>query len=133
MASLERAFMKGLVLKTLVLGILASIVALVSTEMHFAQSVLVGTIVSTINLRFVQWISEKLVDSAKRGNVNPGLWGFLLVVKMTILFFVIWLLVVEFGFDAIGFIIGFSSFLPAIGWQAWALRDDESLPPEDKA
>lgn len=133
MANLERAFIKGLVLKTLVLGIAASLAALGLAEMHLAQSVLIGTVVSVLNLRFVQWISQKLVDSAKEGSVHPGLWAALLVLKMTLLFFVIWLIVVEFGFDAIGFVIGFSSFLPAIGWQAWAMRDDESQTPEDKA
>lgn len=134
MASLERAFIEGLVLKTAVLGILAALGALWLADVHFAQSVLVGAAVSAINLRFVQWVSKKLIDDSKEGSVNPGVWGGLLVLKMTVLFGVIWLLVVELGFDAIGFIIGFSSFLPAIGWQAWALRDEESSQtPDDKA
>lgn len=134
MASLERAFIEGLVLKTAVLGIIAAFITFWFADFHLAQSVLVGAAVSAINLRFVQWISKKLIDGAKEGQAAPALWGVLLVLKMTVLFGVIWLLVVEFGYDAIGFIIGFSSFLPAIGWQAWALRDeDSSQTPDDKA
>jgi len=133
MANLERAFIERLVLKTFILGLFASVAAALLTDLHFAQSVLVGALISAINLRFVQWISKKLIEGATEGSTSPVLWSFLLVAKMTILFGVIWLLVVEFGFDAVGFVLGFSSFLPAIGWQAWAIRDHESQTPDDKA
>ena len=133
MTSLEQDFVRGLVKKTLILGLLSTAAAFAFSGTTFGLSVLAGSFVTVVNLRSVQWITGKLVDGAKNGNINPAPWTALLVIKMSALFGVIWLLLTQLDLDAIGLIIGFSSFLPAIGWQAWTSRDDidSSQPPED--
>lgn len=126
MATVERSFLKGLIFKTLMLGLLGTVIAFFVYGGLFALSISTGTSVIALNLLFVQWITGKMIDGAREGNPNATAWTMLLVLKMTALFGIVWVLIAELGLDAIGFVIGFSTFLPAIVWQVVVTDDEDS-------
>jgi hypothetical protein len=132
MANLELRFIRGVMFKTLILGSLFSLASLLIST-WFALSTLVGVVVATANLRFVEWISNKLITVAKAGKTSPTPWSMLLIVKLFAIFALIWVLLAYFKLDAAGFSVGFSSFLPAIVWQAILAKDDDSSEPDNKA
>lgn len=118
MAQLEVRFIHGVVWKTLILGVVAVVVSGLWLGSAMAVSVLSGTVVAALNLRFVAWLSQKMIGRAKKGNTNSTAWAMLLLVKMFVLFGLIFVLIALLDVDAIGFVTGFSLFLPAIAWQA---------------
>lgn len=129
MANVELRFIRGVLVKTTILGgLLVAFSLLVSG--WFTLSAAVGVAVALSNLAFVQWISSKLVRAAKAGNTNSTPWWALLVLKLFGIFVLIWLLLAWLKLDAVGFVAGFSCFLPAIVLQAVLTRDDDSSEPE---
>ena len=133
MTSFEFRFIDGLSKKTLILGgILAGVLG-VLVGPWMALSTAIGAATAFSNLYFIRWVSHKMVERAKAGNTSVSPWSAIIVLKMLILFGLVWYLIARLGIDAPGFVAGFSAFLPAIGWQVWASRDDETLiPPDDE-
>lgn len=130
MANLELRFIHGVMVKTLILGSLFSVTSLLIST-WFALSTLVGVVVAAVNLRFVEWISTKLIKVAKAGKTSPAPWSMLLIAKLFAIFGLIWVLLAYLKLDAAGFSAGFSSFLPAIVWQAILAKDDDSSEPDN--
>ncbi|MEZ4461410.1 MAG: hypothetical protein R3E66_17175 [bacterium] len=112
-------------LKTAILGGLMTMVGLVVGSVWFGMSVAVGTVITLSNLRVVEWVSTKLLRAAKQGNTSSAPWTILLVLKLFAIFALIWFLLARVFLDPVGFVAGFSCFLPAIVWQAVLARDGE--------
>lgn len=112
-------------LKTAILGGLGSAVGGVLGSVWFGLSVFVGVAVTLTNLRVVEWISTKLLSAARQGQTSSAPWTIILVLKLFAIFALVWFLLARVMLDAIGFVAGFSSFLPAIVWQAILTRDGD--------
>ncbi len=129
MANLELDVIRAVIRKTLMLGLVALAGTWWFAGASIALAVAVGVVVASLNLAFVAWLSRKVIGDGK-GMVGKGGWMALSVVKMTILFGLVWFLIARLGLDAIGFVIGFSCFLPAIVWQALVSFDVDTSDPD---
>ena len=118
MATLENKFVDGLFWKTLLLGVVAILASGFGVSWAFGGAVALGVLVSGFNLRVVGWVSRKMAEAALAGDKGVTKWTFLLVVKLLVLFVLTYLIVIVLGADAVGFVVGYSSFLPAMVWQA---------------
>jgi hypothetical protein len=118
MASLENKFVQGLFWKTLILGLVAILVCGLWVSWAFGGAVALGVLVSGFNLRVVGWVSRKMAEAAMAGDKGVTKWTLLLVIKLLLLFVLTYLIVIVLGADAVGFVVGYSTFLPAIFWQA---------------
>jgi hypothetical protein len=133
MASLENKFVDGLFWKTLILGIAVVLGTGVWVSWPFGGAVALGVLVSGLNLRVVGWVSRKMAETAMTGDKGVTKWTLLLVVKLLLLFVVTYLIVIVLGADAVGYVVGYSTFLPAIFWQAavWLREQDDEHDEED--
>lgn len=126
MASLENEFVTGLFWKTILLGVVAIVASAVLVSWAFGGAVAMGVLVSGFNLRVVGWVSRKMAEAALAGDEGVTKWTLLLVVKLLLLFVLTYLIVIVLGADAVGYVVGYSSFLPAIFWQAaMTLREQD--------
>lgn len=123
---LQPDFVYGVVRRSLVLGAIAALVTLYAVSAKFAAAVAIGTGLSAINLRFVALSIKKMFDNGREGSASATRWSILLSLKMLVLIAIIWLLITRWNVDAVGFVFGFSLFMPAIGWQLWASDPDGS-------
>lgn len=126
MVMLQPDFVYGVVRKSLVLGAISAIITLLAVSAKFALAVAIGTAVSAINLRFVALSIKKMFEHGREGSASATSWSILLSLKMLILIAIIWVLISRWNVDAVGFVFGFSLFMPAIGWQMWASDSDGS-------
>lgn len=135
MATLEPHFVDGLIVKTLIIGVVASALGWWFGSLFFGGSILLGVLVSVFNLRALVWIGNGMVRSATAGNTSASLWSILLVIKLLLLFVITFVCIQLVGADAVGYTIGYSTFLLALLWQAGAhtLRqgDDDGLQDGD--
>ncbi|MGM0556613.1 MAG: hypothetical protein ACQEVA_09580 [Myxococcota bacterium] len=129
MASLENQFVMGLFWKTLLLGCVAILASGFLVSWPFGGAVAMGVLVSGLNLRVVGWVSRKMAEAALEGDKGVTKWTLLLVVKLLFLFVLTYLAVIVLGADAVGYVIGYSTFLPAIFWQSAVYI--RNLPEED--
>ncbi len=118
MASLENKFVTGLFWRTILLGVVAILASGWLVSWAFGGAVALGVLVSGFNLRVVGWVSRKMTEAALEGDEGVTKWTLLLVVKLLFLFVLTYLVVIVLGADAIGYVVGYSMFLPAIFWQA---------------
>ncbi len=126
MANFETSFIKGLILKSLVIGAVIAFVAQIWMGTWIAVSVAFGASVATLNLLTVSFVGKRILKAGEQGRTSGTVWALLLVLKMLVLFGAIFYLIVRLELDAIGFVAGFSVFLPAIAWQAAISYDDTS-------
>jgi len=133
MANREDGFIRGAMSNTAVVGCLASVVAFLVEGPWFGMSVTIGMVVAISNLWVVMWVSQKVIKSGLAGHTSSAPWSLLLVLKFFAIFGLIGLLLVVVKIDAIGFVTGFSSFLPALTWQAVIDRDDDSSDSGNRA
>jgi small-conductance mechanosensitive channel len=83
----------------------------------FASAVVIGSLVTAINLRTAAWAMKKMFESGRDGKPSAMGWSLLLAVKLVVLIAVVWVLLAYVNVNAVGFAIGLSLFMPAIGWQ----------------
>lgn len=135
MMNVENQFVDGLVRKTFALGLAAAAIAAVTMTWAMAGAIVLGAFISAFNLRAAGWIAQKMADSAKRGNTGTTRWVMVLVFKMILLFVLTFVAIVLVGANPIGYVIGYSVFLPAIGWEFAGyvdrLEEDEQNAEED--
>ncbi len=117
MAMLAPSFVYGVINKSLILGALVALVGFFSVSAGFAGAVLIGTLMTAVNMRTVAWAMSKMLEAGREGKTASAGWSLLLAVKMLLLIGSIWVLVAYVNVNAAGFAIGFSLFMPAIGWQ----------------
>jgi hypothetical protein len=117
MVMIEPEFVYGVVRKSLFLGMAVVLGTLLAVSENFAVAVAIGTVLSAINLRVMAWTIKKMLDAGRDGGTSAGAWGVLLTLKMLVLIGIIWWLIAHVNVNAVGFTVGFSLFMPAIGWQ----------------
>ena len=117
MVMLQPKFVYGVGRKSIALGFVAAIVGFMAVSASFALAVVIGTVVSTINVRIVAIGIDKMLRAAEEEDVSARAWSILLAFKMFALIALIWVLIARAGVDAVGFVFGFSLFMPAVGWQ----------------
>lgn len=126
MANLELQSVGQLVLKTLIVGGLVALGIGVFFGAWIGVSALAGALLVALNLKVVEWVTRQIIRAGEAGQKSGAIWSLLLVLKMLVLFGTIFYLIVRLELDAIGFIVGFSAFLPAIVWQVVISKDDSS-------
>ena len=126
MVMLQPDFMYGVVRRTLLLGVLAALIILFTVSVEVAEAVVVGTLVSATNLRVVTASIKKMFDRGREGKASATIWTLVLVAKMLLLVALIWVLITRVELNAVGFVFGFSIFLPAIFWQLLVSGPDDS-------
>lgn len=132
MTTLESRFVDALVWKTIILGVAFAVLGWMIFTAQFAAAILLGMLVSAFNLRVVAWVSRKMVRAAQNGQTNTSMWSAVLLVKLFLLFVLTYIFLAVVRADVIGYVIGYSSFLPAIGWQAiCALRSQDTSSRTD--
>jgi hypothetical protein len=117
MVMLEPEFLYGVVRKSLLLGFVAAAVTLFTVSAEFAGAVAIGTLVSAINLRIVAYSIKRMLEAGRDGGTSANAWSLLLAGKMLVLIAVVWCLIAYVNVNAVGFVFGFSLFMPAIGVQ----------------
>ncbi len=124
----EVRFVQGLFWKTLILGVVIAAVSAFVISVHFAGSLLMGALVSSLNMRVLALASRKMVEYAAKGSAGSTFWAIVLGIKLFVLMVLTYLFVIVFGSNVFGFVIGYSMFLIAIFWQsliyASTLQDD---------
>ena len=116
MVMLQTDFVYGVVRRTLLLGAISAFITFFAVSASFAMAVMIGTLVSSINLRVTAWSIKKMLDAARDGAAAAA-WSMIIVSKLFVLVGVIWVLIAQVEVDAVAFVFGFSLFMPAIGWQ----------------
>jgi hypothetical protein len=129
MANLELDVIRAVVRKTFIIGLVALSFSWWYAGATLGIAVVFGVVVAASNLLFVAWLSKKVIGDGA-GLVGKGGWMVLSVLKMSILFGLVWLLIARLELDAIGFVIGFSCFLPAMVWQALDSFDVDTSDPD---
>lgn len=126
MVMIQPDFIYGVVRKSLVLGVIAALVMLLLVSVEVAEAVVVGTLVSAANIRLVALSIKKMFDRARDGKASAVFWALLLTFKMLMLVVLIWVLFTYAKLNAVGFVFGFSLFMPAIFWQMLVTEPDDS-------
>jgi len=131
MVMLQPDFVYGVVRRSLALGAIAALISLFAASSEVAGAVVIGTLVSAINLRVVALSVKRMLEAGRDGNASSAFWTMVLAGKMFVLIAVVWVLIAYVEVDAVGFVFGFSLFMPAIGWQMLVSKPDESEEHSD--
>jgi|SRR5690554_2270783 len=114
----EVRFVQGLFWKTLIVGVVIAAVSAFVVSTHFAGSLLVGVLVSSLNMRVLALASRKMVEYAANGHAGSTFWAIVLGIKLLVMMVLTYVFVIVFSANVFGFVIGYSVFLIAIFWQA---------------
>jgi len=133
MANLENGFIRAAMGKTAIVGCVTAAAGFFVEGPWFGMSVTIGTVIAILNLWVVKWVAQKVIKSGLAGQTSSAPWSLLLVLKFFAIFGLIGVLLLVVKIDAIGFVAGFSSFLPALMWQAVIDRDDDSSDSGNRA
>ena len=107
-----RRFLAGVERLNLALVAVATIATtLAAGPGPFLWGVLAGGAIGALNFRALVWLASRLVRAARHSRATYAL---LFVVKLTLLFAVIWLVLASLPVDALGFLLGISTLLPAL-------------------
>jgi hypothetical protein len=119
-------FVRTLELANLALAVLAVVTVHVSTGPGpLLWGTLVGGAIGVANLRAMVSLGRRLLQS------EPGkrrVWGLLFASKLIVLCSLVWLVLAMLPIDSLGFLIGFSTLLPA-GLVATFIRSLERTTP----
>lgn len=91
---------------------------------------LVGGLIGVLNLRAMIFLGKRLLasQSGKR-----HVWGLLFTAKLVVLSSIVWLVLSTLPLDSIGFLIGFSTLLPASLVTTFIRALERSTPGSDPA
>lgn len=123
-------FVRTLELTNLALAVLAVVsVHVFAGAGPLLWGTLVGGAIGVANLRAMVFLGRRLLQS------EPGkrrVWGLLFASKLIVLCALVWLVLATLPIDSLGFIIGFSTLLPA-GLVATFIRTLERTTPDPTA
>lgn len=108
----------------LLAAIAVVVVHLVAGFGELFNGAIAGALIGILNLRAMVWLTRKLI-AAEPGSRTR--YGILFAVKLLVVGTVVWLVLSNLPVDSVGFVIGFSSLLPAALWVAF-LRSLEPAP-----
>ena len=111
---IDRRFVRGLVLKASILGVVATGLSAFFWSTSVALGIFAGCGVTVANFAMFSWTIGRLLEAAKRGE-STAVYGVLLAAKTVLLLAGVWWLLGTI--DPLGFALGFSVFLPAMIWQ----------------
>ncbi len=114
---IDPRFLNGMIAKTAILGLVASLLFGFFLDPTFGLGVFAGAAVTVINLRFFMFVVEKLLNPAKNEDKSQSFWSILLGTKMLFMIVTVWFLIGFVGLSALGLMFGFSLFLPSMVWQ----------------
>lgn len=129
----ELNFVEGLFWKTLLVGVVIAAISAVVLSTHFAGSVFVGVLVSSLNMRVLALAGRKMIEYASQGHAGSTFWAIVLGFKLLILMLLTYLFVIVLGANVFGFVIGYSVFLIAIFWQAIIYVTNLPEDPEEES
>lgn len=114
-----------------VLGGIAIIIAAFTVPQRPALGVALGVLLTCLNFAALRWLVFKWTASVKAGDDRGGNRIYLILPKMMGMMAAVALAVLFLPIDAIGFLIGYSIFLPSI--VIGAVLDTVSPGPADEA
>ena len=114
-----------------VLGGIAIIVAALVVPQRQALGVALGVVLTCLNFAALRWLVFKWTASVKAGDDRGGNRIYLILPKMMGMMAAVALVVLFLPIDAIGFLIGYSIFLPSI--VIGAVLDTVAPGPADEA
>ena len=114
-----------------VLGGIAIIVAALVVPQRQALGVALGVVLTCLNFAALRWLVFKWTASVKAGDDRGGNRIYLILPKMMGMMAAVALAVLFLPIDAIGFLIGYSIFLPSI--VIGAVLDTVAPGPADEA
>ena len=95
----------------LVLVVLAIVVAHLAAGLGpMMYGVAVGGLIGVLNLRAMVWLGRRILLGKQRGRAK---YAVLFALKLGVLCTVVWLALANLPIDSLGFLIGFSTLLPA--------------------
>jgi len=98
-------------LSNLALAVLAFVIThVVAGAGPFLWGVLVGGALGVLNLRSMVFIGRRILTSRQH---SRAMWGALFGLKLIILCTVVWLCLTYLPIHSLGFLVGFSTILPA--------------------
>lgn len=107
-----RVFLRQLEVANIIIAALATAIAHLATgSSPMALGVLVGGALCVLNLRAMVWLGGKLILAPKR---TRGSYAVLLVMKLALLGIIVWGALALLPVEPFGFILGFSTLLPAL-------------------
>lgn len=120
-----------------VLGGIAIIVATLTVSQRPALGVALGVVLTCLNFAALRWMVFRWTAAVKAGDEKGGNRIYLILPKMIAMMGAVALVVIFLPIDAIGFLIGYSIFLPSIVIAAVmetvapGPADDAPPPPTD--
>ncbi|MBA2664573.1 MAG: hypothetical protein H0U74_19965 [Bradymonadaceae bacterium] len=129
----EISFVDGLFWKTLLVGSAIALVSALVISTHFAGSVLLGVLVSSLNMRVVCFAGRKMVETSAEGQSATAFWSVILGIKLILLMILTYYFVIVLGANVFGFVIGYSVFLIAILWQSILYVSKLSQEPDSES
>lgn len=98
-------------LSNLALAVLAFVIThVIAGAGTFLWGVLVGGLLGVLNLRSMVFIGRRILTSRQHGR---ALWGVLFGFKLLVLCTIVWLCLTYLPIHSLGFLVGFSTILPA--------------------
>jgi hypothetical protein len=82
----------------------------------FLSGVLAGGVLGALNLRGMVWLTRRLI-AAEAG--TRARFALLFAVKLVLLGSIVWVVLSSLPVDTVGFVVGFSTVLPAALWLAF--------------
>lgn len=128
MTSFGTNFVDGMTSKTIIIGVALAAIGWWVLSGEFAAAILLGMMVSAFNLRVVAWVSRKMIAGAKKGATGTKRWSAVLLLKLFLLFVLTYVFIAVVRADVIGYIVGYSTFLLAIIWQAISTINRDHTP-----
>ena len=74
--------------------------------------IITGGLVGLLNFEGLRWLGSRIVQAQAR---SRSFYAMLFLAKMTLVFGAVWWLLSQLPVDSLGFLVGFSLLLPAIG------------------
>ena len=114
-----------------VIGGLAIIIAVLTVSQPSALGVAIGVVLTSLNFAALRWLVFKWTAGVKAGDDRGTNRIYLILPKMMGMMAAVALVVIFLPIDAIGFLIGYSIFLPSI--VLGAVLDTVAPGPADEA
>ena len=114
-----------------IIGGLAIIIAVLTVPQRPALGVAIGVVLTSLNFAALRWLVFRWTAAVKTGDDRGSNRIYLILPKMMGMMAAVALVVIFLPIDAIGFLIGYSVFLPSI--VLGAVLDTVAPGPADEA
>lgn len=129
MAMIDRSFVDGIFWRMLVLGAVTALILAVVIDLRFGYSLALGALVGALSLRVTTAAVVRMIRGALEEKRRSALWAVAPTLKLVVLFFVVFVVLVKLNAHAIAFALGVKMIFPALAWQAY--RNPGHFMPDD--